>query len=98
MIDRTKAHELILTHALEAGVQRNEVEMAHFARELFLLSRQCGAAGLAEESKRMFALSRTASTDKRSSSWDFKIYAIGANTIGWISMGSLSEKLDVFRG
>ena len=29
-------------------------EMQHFARELFLLARQCGAAGLAEEARALF--------------------------------------------
>ena len=29
-------------------------EMQHFARELFLLARQCGAAGLTEEARTLF--------------------------------------------
>ena len=35
--------------------------MQHFARELFLLARQCGAAGLAEEARILFELARQAS-------------------------------------
>ena len=39
--------------------------MQHFARELFLLARQCGAAGLAEEARTLFDLSRQASGPDR---------------------------------
>ena len=41
--------------------------MQHFARELFLLARQCGAAGLGEEARMLFELARQASgADARS--------------------------------
>jgi len=33
-------------------------QMQHFARELFLLSRQCGARGLPKESKELFAFAK----------------------------------------
>ena len=42
---RTRAHRLILEHATRAGIAAEVPEMQHFARELFLLARQCGAAG-----------------------------------------------------
>ncbi|MCU0780278.1 MAG: glycosyltransferase family 2 protein, partial [Akkermansiaceae bacterium] len=45
--NRAKAHERILEHAQAAGIGPDIPEMRHFARELFLLARQCGAAGLA---------------------------------------------------
>src|SRR5688500_1594979 len=46
LCDRAAAHALILGHAERAGIGPQQEEMRHFARELFLLSRQCGAAGL----------------------------------------------------
>ena len=42
------------------SLSRND-EMQHFARELFLLARQCGAAGLTEEAQALFELARQAS-------------------------------------
>ena len=59
--DRAAAHRLILEHALAARISHETSEMRHFARELFLLARQCGAAGLAEEARTLFDLSRQAS-------------------------------------
>ena len=52
--DRATAHRLILEHALAARISDDAPEMQHFARELFLLARQCGAAGLAEEARTLF--------------------------------------------
>ncbi|HEX8155436.1 MAG TPA: glycosyltransferase family A protein, partial [Thermoanaerobaculia bacterium] len=63
--DRTEAHARIFEHARRAGIGFDVPEMRHFARELFLIARQAGAAGLEEESKRMFELARTASGDRR---------------------------------
>ena len=53
-------------------------EMQHFARELFLLARQCGAAGLAEEARTLFELARQASGTERSRGIDFLLYGAGA--------------------
>src|SRR5262249_59493212 len=46
---RARAHKLILEHALAAQISHETTEMQHFGRELFLLARQCVAAGLPEE-------------------------------------------------
>src|SRR5262249_38009186 len=54
--DRAAAHEVILEHALAAGITHKMSEMQHFSRELFLLARQCGAAGLAQEARTLFEL------------------------------------------
>src|SRR5258705_181514 len=59
--DRAAAHVAILGHARRAGVGGGAPEMQRFARELFLLARQCGAAGLPDESASLFALARDAS-------------------------------------
>ena len=58
--ERAKAHALILGHARQAGIAAETSEMQHFARELFLLARQCGAAGLANDSQMLFDLARDA--------------------------------------
>lgn len=92
--DRSKAHQLIYGHARKAGITPDTEEMKYFSRELFLLSRQCGVAGLAEESKLLFNLSREASTTELRNNLQYRFYKLGANLVGWGYMGQLSQKLD----
>jgi len=95
--DRATAHGLILEHALAAGLTHETPEMQHFARELFLLSRQCGAAGLGEQAWILFELARKASGTKRSRGIDFFLYRAGARLVGWRAIGRVSCGLDRFR-
>lgn len=93
---RARSHELIFGHAMRAGLTGAQ-EMQHFSRALFLLSRQCGASGLAEQSQRLFALARQASGDERSRGADFRMYGLAANLIGWNTMGRVSQWVDGMR-
>ena len=95
--DRTKAHALILEHARRAGVDEGCVEMQNFARELFLLARQCGAAGLEAESRELFALAMDASGADRARGLDFRLYGIMAGVLGWSLTGRLSCASDRWR-
>jgi glycosyltransferase involved in cell wall biosynthesis len=97
LAERAIAHELILDHARGAGIAPDASEMQHFARELFLLSRQCGAAGLHTESERLFELARDASGSVRSQGWDFRLYGAAARSIGWTTVGKLACRLDALR-
>jgi len=97
LADRTQVHELILNHARKAGISREADEMQHFSRELFLLSRQCGAAGLKKESERLFRLAREASLPHRAAGIDFRVYEMAARAIGWTTVGRLATRLDVLR-
>jgi glycosyltransferase involved in cell wall biosynthesis len=94
---RAAAHALILKHAQAAAITETAFEMQHFARELFLLSRQCGAAGLTAESKELFGLARRASGVNRSKGLDFKLYRFVAGIIGWSSIGKLACYSDGIR-
>ena len=94
---RAKAHKLILAHALHAGITDASPEMRHFARELFLLSRQCGAAGLEEESMELFDLARQASGESRGKGWDFKLYSLMAGIMGWTRLGRVACYSDSIR-
>lgn len=94
---RAIAHRLILQHAQRAGLDGSVPEMQHFARELFLLSRQCGAAGLSTESRELFALARTASSENRAQGWDFRLYKLLASILGWATLGKLVCYSDGFR-
>ena len=94
--DRAAAHEAIYGHALAAGVSTAAAEMQHFARSLFLLARQCGAAALPAESERLFALARAASGDG-SARLQFRIYSAVARVIGWSAAGKLATMTDRWR-
>lgn len=95
--DRVRAHQLIYGHARKGGIDHTSPEMQHFARGLFLLSRQCGAAGLANESRDLFALARTASGSIRGNGWDFRLYASLARVFGWTKIGKVACFADRFR-
>lgn len=96
MRERARAHALIFSHAISAGIDCASPEMKHFARELFLLSRQCGAAGLAEESRELFALARSASGDN-GNGWDFRVYEKLAEAAGWTRLGKMACYSDRLR-
>lgn len=76
--DRTAAHELIAAHARRAGVDPASPEFRSFARELFHLARQCGAAGLYPESKRLIETARDISPAA-----DLRLYAVLGRILGW---------------
>lgn len=95
--NRAEAHTLIFSHAKRAGLNESSPEMQHFARELFLLSRQCGAAGLVPESKHLFELAKEASGQARGEHWDFKLYESFARITGWAFLGRVSCFSDSFR-
>ena len=97
LTDRATAHHLIYKHAQKAGISTDNLEMRHFARELFLLARQCGAAGLSKEAKSLFALARRASGPSRSQGFDFKLYHVVATAIGWSNAGRMARQIDKLR-
>ena len=80
--DRCRAHELITEHARRAGIDPASPEFQRFVRELFHLGRQCGAAGLVTESRRLVALARSISGPS-----DIRAYALLAGVFGWQRAG-----------
>jgi len=95
--ERAKAHVLIFAHAQRAGVAETQPEMQHFARELFLLARQCGAADLVAESRELFVLAKHASGKSRAGKWDFKLYELLADVTGWTFLGKMACLSDSLR-
>lgn len=95
--DRAKAHQLIYGHACRAGITDDAPEMQHFARELFLLARQCGNAGLGDEAQMLFNLSREASGPQRGSELDFQLYSAVASLVGWTMAGHIACQIDKLR-
>ena len=92
--NRAEAHRLILGHARRAGISPDTSEMKHFARELFLLARQCGAAGLFDEARMLFDLARSASTPERRWGLDFVAYRAAARVLGWSLAGRITCGLE----
>jgi glycosyltransferase involved in cell wall biosynthesis len=89
MSQRARAQKMIFESAMRAGLNPTIPEMRNFSRRLFLLARQCGAAGLAAESKKLFSLARAAAGDKRDA-LDFRLYRAVAGLIGWSGAGRIS--------
>ena len=96
--ERARAHALIFAHAQRAGVARESAEMRHFARELFLLARQCGASGLGEQSRLLFSLARQASTVESARRADFRLYRLAAAVLGWAGAGRAASLFERVRG
>lgn len=91
--DRSRARLLILGNALKAGIPEGDPNRRHFANGLFLLARQCGAAGLATESQALLAASRRAAGSSRKQA----LYGFLARLLGWKRLGSLCEFADKMR-
>jgi glycosyltransferase involved in cell wall biosynthesis len=97
LAERARSHALIFQHARNAGINDAIPEMHHFARELFLLSRQCGAVGLTSESRELFLLARQASGQSRARGWDFRLYKMLASIFGWSTLGKWACRSDGLR-
>ncbi len=97
LAQRARAHHLIYENAKRAGLGAGIPEMEHFSRELFLLARQCGAAGLSSESRELFQLAKDASGAKRARGLDFTLYGLAAGMLGWPLVGRLACASDWFR-
>jgi len=98
LADRAAAHLSIVAQAQRTPEGSGpSVERERMARELFLLARQAGAAGLAEPSARLFRAARSLSTPERARGWDFRLYRALAACAGWRRAGRLSLRLDALR-
>jgi hypothetical protein len=93
---RATAHRLICQHARGAGISPDDPHFRCFARALFLLARQCGAAGLAEEARSLFVLARELS-GPRGGGLDFRLYGLAATCLGWKAAGRLACWADRWR-
>jgi hypothetical protein len=100
--DRAFSHATVYQTARGAGMGAETPHMARYARELFLLARQAGAAGLAVEAKDLFRLAREAAGERKGNGADFTMYAALVAVLGWRCAGVLSCWIDdsrqVWRG
>jgi len=91
--DRVIAKQLLFLYATQSGIKQSDVEMQTFARECFLLCRQCASIGLEEQSEAMFRLSRKASTTYKKIGLDYVIYGIISKSIGWGRTGRIASRI-----
>ena len=99
MQTRARSHTMIWQHALRAGLLRSAPDaVGRFARSLFLLSRQCGAAGLPDESRQLLGLAQIAGAEGRARKIDMKLYGLLAACAGWSAVGRAAGWLDRTRG
>jgi glycosyltransferase involved in cell wall biosynthesis len=94
---RARSHELILQHAERASINASSPHMQQFSRRIFLLSRQCGAAGLADESRRLVNLAMHAYGLPASGYTDLHVYSMLASVFGWRNLGHVSVLIDSLR-
>lgn len=90
--DRARAHELVFGHARAAGLDPSSPEFQQYARELFHLARQCGTAGLPDESRRLVELSLTLSGAR-----DTGFYELVGRNIGWLRAARAADLLESIR-
>jgi glycosyltransferase involved in cell wall biosynthesis len=98
LVHRARAHRLVYAHARRAGLGPDSRHLQRYARELFLLARQCGAAGLSFESRELFELSREACGPTRRHGIDYLLYRAAAAALGWRGAGRLACWSDRCRG
>lgn len=96
LVHRAEAHIRVYEHARRAAIGPETPEMQRYARELFLLARQAGAAGLVRESRELFTIAREASGAKRNA-MQFRLYAAAARIVGWSVAGRLACASDRLR-
>jgi len=94
---RCEAHRRVYVHARGAGIGLESPYMQRYARELFLLARQAGSAGLGAEAQEMFRLAREASGPERGRGADFRAYAAFAGVVGWEAAGRFACLADRLR-
>jgi hypothetical protein len=80
-------------HARDAGIAASSEEMQFFSRDLFHIARQCGAAGLRDESRRLL----TAAV-KINAARDVRAYTFVARIIGLRRAGAMAEAFERLKG
>lgn len=94
---RAAAQKLLFRRAVEYGVSKESPEMRAFARSLFLLCRQCGAAGRAADAAELFRISREACGAANGKRFQFLCYHVFATLAGWTRAGRWSCRIDELR-
>lgn len=96
LIDKTEALTAIYGHAMSAGIPVDSKEFIRFNRSLFMLARQCAKSGLKTQSKSLIELCKI-SAPQRTRYMEYLVYQSLSHSLGWTTIGKLSEKIDRIR-
>lgn len=92
------AHELVWQHALRAELEAHYPDaVSRYARSMFLLARQCGAAGLERESARLLDLATEAAVASGAGSKQVAVYRWVSRLVGLRGAGVLAAGIDRLR-
>jgi hypothetical protein len=80
---RAMAQASLFRCAQQAGVSGDCAEMRQFGRAAFLLSRQCGLAGVGDGARTLYRLARQASGTWQRETPPMLLYGLLARVIGW---------------
>jgi len=95
--ERARARCLMFQHIMAARMPDNVPELNHLSRSLFLFSRQCGASGLASESRDLFELALASRRGQDAPAGDFWLYRAATSVVGWCTTGRLACWMDRWR-
>lgn len=87
---RAEAHILIAGHLTQAGLADSLPEVRFYGSLSFLLARQCGAAGLARESRLLLDTVCHLCPNTVAALWKFRLYAWLGTVLGWSTVGRLA--------
>lgn len=95
---RARSHQLVWAQACRAGLlETQQEELSRFGQSLFLLARQCAAAGLLMQSDRLLELAATASRGRGKTRFQIPIYRWLAFGIGHQRLARLTRQIDEWR-
>lgn len=92
--DRVSAHLLILDHAHRAGIDSATPEMRRFARELFLLARQCCVLDLSDEALAMLDASRRAWPESWRHRMEVRLFRALLDLAGTRRVGKMAKQYE----
>lgn len=97
LIARASAHIAVIEHALNSSYDTDTTEFVTLLKASFLLCRQCGAAGLVNESKALFIISEQHLSNANINTKQLKLYRLATRLIGWQASAKLALFTDRFR-
>lgn len=93
LLARAVARKLMLQHAVKGGHATHSREFQHFCKSLFMLTRQCSAAGLDAQASSLLKSCSTAYRYARLSSTKLRLYKLTTILVGHQLSANLIKRL-----
>lgn len=97
LLNRVQFMEMMLPHAIAAGVDEFAPERQHFTRYVFATARNCAAVGLREETQRLISLGEKAAGECNEVKRGMGLFHLLRSTLGTTTAGRLMKYLERFR-